>query len=88
MIKWIYKQFDLWTYTFTLMDEFNRPIYLKESEISAPAMPILKEILTDYLFAKKINNIEEIFKFDILSKDDQMELMLASLQKLEDIDEC
>jgi hypothetical protein len=87
MIKWKYKQFDLWTYTFTLKDEFNRPIYLKESEISAPAMPVLKEILTDYLFAKKINGTKKIFKFEKLSQDDQMELMLASIQKLEDIDD-
>jgi len=85
MIKWKYEQINLWTYKFTVLDAFDNPIYA-ESEISAPAMSILKEILSDYLFAVEINKDDKIFNFNELSPEDRMDLMTVSIHKLEDIE--
>jgi len=85
MIKWTYEQIDMWTYRFTIRDEFRNPIY-GEMEISSPAFSILSEILTDYVFAMEINKTDKIFNFDELSKEDQMDLKIASLHKIEDVD--
>ena len=85
MIRWTYEQVNVWTYKFIIEDEFGNPIYA-ESEISSPAMSILLEILMDYKFALDINHSTKIFNFNELSNEDQMDLMIASIHKLEDID--
>lgn len=85
MIKWKFERVDLWQYKFQINDEFNTPIYFP-SKISLPAMPIIIQILTDYLFAKEINNQDKIFDIEGLNKDDQMDILLVSLSKIEDID--
>jgi len=85
MIKWSYRQIHLWTYKFIIKDEFGNPIYA-ESDISSPAMSILLELLSDYQFAIEINKTTKVFNFDELSKEDQMDLKVASIHKLEDID--
>ena len=85
MIKWKYERIDLWTYSFEIKDEYGNSIYPK-SEISAPALPILIEILSDYYFARDINGTDKVFNFDGLSPEDKMDLKLASIHKLEDID--
>lgn len=86
MIKWNYEQIDLWTYSFEIKDEYDNPIYPK-SEISAPALPILIEILSNYCFARDINGTDKVFNFDGLSPEDKMDLKLASIHKLEDIED-
>jgi len=85
MIKWRHDQINLWTYVFTIEDEFGNPIY-GEMEISSPAFSILLEILTDYVFAMEINNTNKIFNFDELSKEDQIDLKIVSIHKVEDIE--
>ena len=83
MIRWVYEQMDMFTYWFEIRDEHGRKIY-PNSTISSPAISILKEILTDYLFAKEINNTDKIFNYDDLSKEDQMDIRVCCIHKLED----
>lgn len=85
MIKWIYESMDVFSFWFEIQDEYGQPIY-KGSIISSPAMSLLKEILSDYQFAKDINNTEKIFDYDDLSPEDKMDLKLITIHKLEDAD--
>lgn len=83
MIKWTYEQMNMFTYWVEIRGEYGELLYPK-SLISAPAMAILKEILTDYLFAMKINNTDSIFNYEELSPEDRMDLLTMSIHKLED----
>ena len=83
MIRWFYKQEDLWTYKLSIGDEFGNLVYT-EWEVSSPVMSMLLELLMDYSFAMKIN--KTVFDLETLNADDQMDLSLLSLHKLEDID--
>jgi len=85
MIKWIYEQMDMFTYWLEIRGEYNELLYPK-SIISAPAMAILKEILTDYLFAREIDKTDKIFNYDNLSEEDKMDLKTLVIHKLEDAD--
>jgi len=85
MIKWQYEQMDMFRYWFEIKDEYGNNIY-PYSIISAPAMSILKEMFTDYAFAKEINKTDKIFDMDYLSPEDKMELKVVSIHKLEDAD--
>lgn len=76
---------DMFTYWVEIRGEHGELLYPK-SNISAPAMAILKEILTDYLFAMEINNTDSIFNYDGLSQEDQMDLRTLVIHKLEDAD--
>lgn len=77
---------NMFTYWIEIRGEHGELLYPK-SEISAPAISILKEILTDYLFAMKINNTDSIFNYDKLSQEDQMDLKTLVIHKLEDADD-
>lgn len=83
MIKWTYEQMDVFTYWVEITDEYGNKLF-QESTISSPAFSILKEILTNYLFARKINNSNTIFNYDNLSSEDQMDLKMCCIYKLED----
>jgi len=83
MIRWTYQQTNLWTYKLNIEDEFGNLIY-KEWEVSSPTMSILLEVLSDYSLAMKIN--KTVFDIDRLNSDDQMDLSILSLHKLEDLD--
>lgn len=83
MIKWYYEQMDMFTYWIEIKDEYGNKLY-SESTISAPAMAILKEILTDYIFAREIDRTDRIFNYDELSEDDKMDLRTLVIHKLED----
>ena len=85
MIRWSYTQENFWTYRLNIEDEFGNHIY-KEWDVSAPTLSILLEVLSDYQFALKINKTNKVFSMDGLSEEDQMDLRVASLHKLEDID--
>lgn len=85
MIKWSYYQRDLWTYRFNIYDEYGNRIY-REWEISAPAFSIILEVLSDCEFALEINGTDKAFNMDGLSEEDQMDLKVASIHKLEDMD--
>jgi len=65
--------------------EYGERLYPK-SILSAPAMSILNEILTDYLFAKEIYKTEKVFNYDNLSAEDRMDLKTLVIHKLEDTD--
>jgi len=82
MLRWTFRRTAWQSYEFVLMDEFK----LKQfpiSEVSLPMMPYLVEILTDVLFARKINS-DKTFNLDKLSDEDQMDLLMVSIWKLED----
>lgn len=83
MIRWSYTQQDWWTYKLDIDDEFGNSIYT-EWEVSSPVMSILLEVLTDYSFAIRIN--KTVFDIERLNADDQMDLSLLSLHRLEDVD--
>ena len=85
MIHWSYIQESLWTYKLNIDDDFGNPIY-RVLDISLPTLPILLEVLSDYSFALKINRSNKIFGMNDLSSEDQMDLVVASIHKLEDID--
>ena len=74
---------NLWEYWLEIRGEHNELLYPK-SIISAPAMSILKEILTDYLFAREIDKTDRIFKYEELSQEDRMDLLTMVIHKLED----
>lgn len=74
---------NMFQYWVEIRGEYGELLYPK-SIISSPAMAILKEILTDYLFARKINESESIFTYDELSPEDRMDLLTMSIHKLED----
>ena len=82
MIRWTYRQEDLWTFQLNINDEFGNHVY-KEWEVSAPAMSILLEVLSDYSFAITIN--QTVFDIEGLNADDQMDLSVVSIHKLEDL---
>jgi hypothetical protein len=86
MIRWKAEQVGVFEYWFRIEDEFGSPHWMDGSQISTPAFSILKEIMSDYVFAKKINRTETLFKYDGLSSDDRMELSLITITKLEDAD--
>jgi len=86
MIKWAYEQMNLMTFWFEIQDKYGHKIY-PASNVSAPAMSILKEILTDYVFAKKIYNTNTIFNDDKLTPEDQMDIKMCCINRLEDIDD-
>lgn len=85
MIRWSYEQMNMFEYWVEIRGEHGEMLYSK-SIISAPAMVILVEILTDYLFAMRISSTDSIFNYDELSSDDRMDLLTMTIHKLEDID--
>jgi len=85
MIKWMYEQMDMFNFWLEIRGEYNELLYPK-SIISAPAFSILREILTDYLFAREIDKTDRIFNYDNLSEEDKMDLKTLVIHKLEDAD--
>jgi len=85
MIKWNYERMDMFSYWLEIRGEHNELLYPK-SIISAPAFAILKEILSDYIFARKIYTTDAIFDYENLDKEDQMDLKTLVIHKLEDAD--
>jgi hypothetical protein len=85
MIRWNYEQMNMFTYWVEIRGEYNELLYPK-SIISAPAMAILKDILTDYLFALQINHTNTIFNYEELSPEDRMDLLTMTIHKLEEED--
>lgn len=83
MIRWEFEQMDLWTYWVEIKNEYGEKLF-KESNMSSPCFSILKELLSDYLFAKKIYS--KIFDFDNINPEDRMDLSICCLTKLEEID--
>jgi len=86
MIKFMYEQVSMFTFWFEIRGNYGELLYPK-STISAPAMSIIKEILTDYLFAREINNnTSKIFNNESLSPEEQIDLLTIIIHKLEDAD--
>ncbi|MFW6173795.1 MAG: hypothetical protein ACOC5T_08625 [Elusimicrobiota bacterium] len=85
MIRWSYRQENLWTYKLNIEDEHGNAIY-KEWEVSSPTMSIILELLSDYMFALDINKDDKVFDIEGLGPEDQMDVKIASIHKLEDAD--
>ena len=82
VVRWAFQRNSWQNYKFIATDEYG----ITQSSVSTINIfmkPYIDELLTDIIFARKLYG-SKAFKIDKLSKDDQMDLLLVCLLKLED----